>query len=175
METSALNGNLQWYAVYTRSRTEKKVEERLALAGFESFLPLQTVMKQWSDRKKKVKVPLINSYVFIKSNQKDLTKIYQVPGVVTILKYLGNYAIVKNSEIENLKILCRNGVPMSSYEENINLSKGAKVTVSNGPFKGLYATYLMHAGKHKVIVEIEALGSYIEVTMPLNLIQNILS
>lgn len=172
-ESSTLTSKLKWFAVYTRSKTEKKVEERLSLAGFESFLPLQTVIKQWSDRKKKVEVPLISSYVFVKSNQKDLTKIYQDPGVVTILKYLGNYAIVKNSEIENLRILSKNGCPMNTYETAINLSKGTKVTVSSGAFKGLYATYLMNAGKHKVIVEIEALGSYIEVTMPLNLIQNV--
>lgn len=169
-KSSDLTADLEWFAVYTRYKTEKRVEERLSHAGFDSFLPLQTVIKQWSDRKKKIQVPLINSYVFVKSNQKDLAQIYQVTGVVNILKYLGNYAVVKNSEIENLRILSKNGFPMKSFGSSINLSKGTKVTISNGPFKGLYATYLMNAGKHKVIVEIETLGSYVEVTMPLNLI-----
>jgi hypothetical protein len=38
---------------------------------------------------------------------------------------------------------------------------------------GLQATYIMNGGKHKVIVEIETLGTYIEVTMPLHVIQDV--
>ncbi len=165
--------NLKWFAVYTRFNAEKKVEERLALNGFDCFLPLHTVVKKWSDRTKSMQVPLIRSYVFVKSTKRDLANIYQVTGVVNVLKYLGNYAIVKNAEIENLRILSKNGFPMKSTSTAINLSKGTKVNVLNGPFKGLDATYLMNSGKHKVVVEIEALSSYIEVTMPLDLIQNL--
>ena len=67
---SLVNGELKWFAVYTQSRAEKKVFERLTKADFEAFLPLTTVVKQWSDRKKKVKVPLINSYVFVNTSKK---------------------------------------------------------------------------------------------------------
>ena len=170
---NSLQPKLNWYAVYTRFKAEKKVEERLSLNGFDSFLPLQTIIRQWSDRKKKVQVPLINSYVFVRSDKKDLSKIYQVSGVVSILKYLGNYAIVKDTEIENLRILSNNGLPIQTSNKAINLSKGEKVNVLSGPFMGLQATYVMNGGKHKVIVEIETLGTYIEVTMPLHVIQDI--
>jgi transcription antitermination factor NusG len=169
---NSLQPKLNWYAVYTRFKAEKKVEERLSLHGFDSFLPLQTIIRQWSDRKKKVQVPLINSYVFVRSEKKDLAKIYQVSGVVRILKYLGNYAIVKDTEIENLRILSNNGLPIQTSNKAINLSKGEKVNVLSGPFMGLQATYLMNGGKHKVIVEIETLGTYIELTMPLHGIQD---
>lgn len=170
---NSLQPKLNWYAVYTRFKAEKKVEERLSLNGFDSFLPLQTIIRQWSDRKKKVQVPLINSYVFVRSDKKDLSKIYQVSGVISILKYLGNYAIVKNTEIENLRILSNNGLPIQTSNQAINLSKGEKVNVLSGPFKGLQSTYIMNGGKHKVIVEIETLGTYIEVTMPLHGIQEV--
>ncbi len=163
---------IPWLAVYTKPRAEKKVKERLDEAGFESFLPLQTVIKQWSDRKKKIQVPLINSYVFVKLNPKNAVQMYQVPGVVGILKYLGNYAVVQEEEIENLKILSVNGVPMNAVSKPLKLSKGQKVAIANGPFKGLTAIFLKEAGKQRVIVEIETLGNYIEVTMPSYGIEN---
>ena len=94
-----------WFAIYTKSRSEKKVFERLNDAGHESFLPLITEIRQWSDRKKKVKSPLIKSYVFVKVKKNDLVSIYNIPGVVTVLKHLGVPAIVTEVEINNLKIL----------------------------------------------------------------------
>ena len=45
---------INWYAIYTNSRAEKKVHQNLLLEGYSSFLPLKTTLRQWSDRKKKV-------------------------------------------------------------------------------------------------------------------------
>lgn len=161
-----------WLALYTKPKAEKKVKERLDSAGFENFLPLQTIIKQWSDRKKKIQVPLINSYVFVKLSPKNAVQLYQIPGVVGVLKYLGNYAVVKEEEIENLKILSINGVPMNTVSKPLQLSKGQKVSIATGPFKGLTAVFLKESGKQRVIVEIETLGNYIEVSMPLYGIEN---
>lgn len=174
MGLSILKTTPQWYAVYTRSKTEKKVEERLSLAGFNSFLPLQTVEKQWSDRKKKIQVPIINSYVFVQSDNRSLTNVYKIPGVINVLKYLGKNAIVKDSEIENLRILMKNGFPMELNHASIDLSKGTEVIIKRGPFEGLFATYLKSAGKHKIIVELEVLNSFIEVTLPINIVEEAL-
>ena len=57
--------NKKWLVFYTKSRQEKKVRDILLRRGFEVFLPLQKVMRQWSDRKKKVEVPLFNAYIFV--------------------------------------------------------------------------------------------------------------
>ncbi|QVY66634.1 UpxY family transcription antiterminator [Polaribacter sp. Q13] len=158
----------QWFAVFTRPKAEKKVEERLSKAGFEVFLPLQTVVKQWSDRKKKMQVPLINSYVFVQATQKELLAVYPIIGVVSILKYLGTYAVVKDTEIENLRILSNNTNLVSTICTRRNrMAKGTKITVLEGPFKGLHGTYLTHAGKNMVIIEMETLGTCVEVTLPI--------
>ena len=55
----------QWFAIYTRSRNEKKVVAGLLEQGHEAWVPLMKTMRQWSDRKKVVEVPLFNSYIFI--------------------------------------------------------------------------------------------------------------
>jgi transcription antitermination factor NusG len=56
---------LHWSAIYTRSRNEKKVAERLNASGIKVYCPTQTTLKQWSDRKKKVTEPIFKSYVFV--------------------------------------------------------------------------------------------------------------
>ena len=60
-----IKDNKKWFAIYVKSRCEKKVNEQLEDIGVESFLPLITRVKQWSDRKKKVEEPLFRSYLFV--------------------------------------------------------------------------------------------------------------
>jgi len=156
-----------WFAVYTRSRSEQKVFERIEKAGYKSFLPLTTELRQWSDRKKEVKVPLISSYVFVKVNKKDLVAIYTIPGVAGVLKYLGLPAIITEVEINNLKIVANNREATKTIAPFL-LENGKLVQVTQGPFEGLIAVYLSNNGKHRVIVKIEALNSFTEISIPLS-------
>jgi hypothetical protein len=55
-------------------------------AEFETFLPLISVVKQWSDRKKKGKFKLISSYVFVYLSVQNVKNILNRTGVVIILK-----------------------------------------------------------------------------------------
>lgn len=166
------NEPYNWFAIYTKSRSEIKVYKRLSDAGYESFLPLITEIRQWSDRKKKVETPLIKSYIFVKVKKKDLVSIYNIPGVVTVLKHLGKPAIVTETEINNLKILTNNNEAVKIIEPCL-LKNGMPVQVIHGPFKGLIAVYISNSGKHRVIVKVEALHSFIEITIPLSHIEKI--
>ena len=162
----------KWYAIYTRPRSEKKVHELLLQNGFNSYLPLMTTVRQWSDRKKKVQLPLISSYVFVKTNENNLKNILPINGVVRILKHLGKPAIIKDYEIENLKILLEDNDNIN-FIKDIQLKMGDSVIVEKGVFKGLVAECLMIKGKYRVIVRIEALGNLIEVNVPLSYIKKI--
>jgi len=161
-----------WFAIYTHSRAEKKVFERLINLNFHAYLPLIEVVRQWSDRKRKVKEPLIKSYLFVKTSKSNLLEIVKVPGVIKILKHLGKPAVVKNIEIENLKIICNN-CSQIKFIQPIDLAKGDEIEVVEGPFTGLCATYIKNKGKHKVVVTVESMQSYIEVTLPVNTIKKI--
>ena len=57
--------SLNWYVVKTRSRAEVKVAERIDSKGLHVYLPLQRTIRQWSDRKKKVDVPLISNTLLL--------------------------------------------------------------------------------------------------------------
>jgi hypothetical protein len=69
-----------WYAVQTRARNEKVVCERLQEQGLATFLPLVTEVRRWSDRKKKVELPLFSCYVFVRltfTNSDERMRVYR--------------------------------------------------------------------------------------------------
>ena len=155
-----------WFAIHTKARAEKKVFERLSLKGFNAYLPLLTSIREWSDRKKKIVTPLISSYVFVNIHKDALFDTMQIQGTSGILRYLGKPAIIRNHEIENLKILM-NDIEQVSTLENVEFEKGEEVEVVKGPFTGLIAQSVSIQGKHRIIVEIEAMGSRMAVNVPL--------
>ncbi len=133
-------------------------------------MPLVTTIRQWSDRKKKVQLPLISSYVFVKTEEGNLKNILPINGVVRILKHLGKPAIIRDYEIDNLKILLSD-TDKISFIENLNLKKGDSIIVEKGVFKGLIAECIQLNGKHRVIVRIEGIENIIEVNIPLSYIK----
>lgn len=165
--THSLKAHINWYAIYTRPRSEKKVHNLLIENGYNAYLPLMTTIRQWSDRKKKVQLPLISSYVFVKTNENNLKNILPTQGVSRVLKHLGKPAIIKDFEIENLKILLEDSDKIK-FISDLRLQKGDSIIVKNGVFKGLIAECIEFNGKHRVIVRIEALGDLIEVNIPLS-------
>lgn len=164
---------LNWYALHTKSRAEKQVNERLQQQGYESFLPLITTVRQWSDRKKKVVVPLISSYVFMQGTSKDLLAVVKVQGVVAVLKHLGKPAIVQEVEINNLKILTKNS-ERTKRVDAFKLVNFTSVEVIAGPFIGLKGSYIETSGKHKVVVQVDVLNSFTEVTLPFEHIKEVM-
>tara|TARA_R110002073_G_scaffold72537_1_gene177524 strand:+ start:529321 stop:529863 length:543 start_codon:yes stop_codon:yes gene_type:complete len=164
--------NPHWYAIYTRPRFEKKLNQQLTEQDYITYLPLVTTLKQWSDRKKKVQTPLIPSYIFIKANEADLKESLRFHGVISVLKHLGKPAIVQDYEIENLKILL-NAPEKILTTENKNLKKGEIVMVENGVLKGLIAECVKAKGKYRIIVRIIALSNIIEVNIPLSYVSKI--
>ena len=154
-----------WYAIYTMPRAEKKVYERLVEIGIKSYLPLITSIRIWSDRKKKVTTPLISSYVFVKIEEEKLISLYQIQGVTGVLKYLKKPAIIRDTEIENLKILLSDSDNFSILDNPI-FEKGETVRVLKGPFQGLIAQFYENKGKHRVIVTIDSITTGFEVNVP---------
>jgi len=145
---------VNWYALYTKPRNEKKVEEQLHKMGLEVFCPKVTVVKQWSDRKKRVSQPLIPSYVFVKIKEQDRELVFNVPGVVRYLFFLGKPAIIKESEINAMKETLNHDFKEVGV---MDLEKGQKFTIEEGTFKGQEVTFLEQKG-NKIILHLESLG-----------------
>jgi transcription antitermination factor NusG len=124
---------MPWYVLYTKPRQEKKVADSLNAIGIEAYCPLVTVVKQWSDRKKKVQIPLINSYVFVNIDEHQREEVFKVSGIVRYLFWLGKPAVVRAIEIEALKQSLEGIV--ASFEVSA-IQKDTIYKIPEGPFQG---------------------------------------
>ena len=144
--------DINWYVLYSKSRAEKKLEQGLKNSGFETFCPTRTIMRQWSDRKKKVERVLFTSYVFVRAHKKDFDKIYNVNGFVRFVNYLGKPAIVKDKEIEAIKLFLE-----MTTNHTVHFEKDTAVRITVGPLKGRKGL-IERIGKKSLKIRIEELG-----------------
>ncbi len=165
----------KWYVLKTKAYAEKKVYANLLKKDFDVFLPLIETIRQWSDRKKKVQVPLIPSIVFIKCNPCELSLLYGEIGISRVLQYLNKPAVVKDFEIENLKILVNELRGEDILFQWESLLPGQAVEVIDGPFMGLVAESIVLNGKHRIKVKINALNREFIVNIPCSSVRAISS
>ena len=92
-----------WFVLYTKPRQELKVLECLTQLGIETYTPTKTVVKPWSDRKKKVKTCLLPSMVLVRLPNNDVNKVFDVPGVKRYLFVHGVRAVVYDNEVIAMK------------------------------------------------------------------------
>ena len=153
-----------WFALYVKSRTEKKVAAELSYQGIDHYLPLQKVLKQWSDRKKWVEEPLFRSYIFVNITQADHYNVLNVFGAVKYITFEGKAVAIPNQQIEAIRYFLDEKDPENL--EDLHWEKGQKVEVISGSLTGLVGELVEVKGKHKVNVEIESVGSSILLQIP---------
>lgn len=120
-----------WYAVYTRPQWEKKVATGFTRKDFECYCPMNKTVRQWSDRKKVIYVPLFTSYVFFKATEKQLLEIKQTEGVINIVHWLNKPAVIKNEEIEAIRNFLSDFENVHLQEANVSIND--TVRVISGP------------------------------------------
>jgi transcriptional antiterminator RfaH len=96
---------MHWLVLYTNPRAEMKVTKRLEKIGVEAYCPVRIEMRQRSDRKKKICVPLLPSMILVNIEEREKNKVFAVPGVVRFLYWLGELAKVRIDEVLTLKLL----------------------------------------------------------------------
>lgn len=141
-----------WYAVYTKSRAEKKVVSRLEEEGLEVFLPLQKTIRKWSDRKKVIDMPIISSYVFVKIRKADISRVVRCAGVVKFIVLDGAPVKIPEEQIVNLKILSNTDVDVFVSHESF--IKGDLVEVLYGSLAGLKGELVRIGNKRKVVMRV---------------------
>ncbi|MCK7558014.1 UpxY family transcription antiterminator [Chitinophaga sedimenti] len=117
-----------WYAVYTKSRCEKKVAALLARKQLECYCPMNEVESQWSDRRKIVQEPLFKSYVFVRIPERLMSVVRQTEGVVNFVYWLGRPAVISDPEIDMMRRFW-----MSSGQWSWSSSPSAKMILPTCP------------------------------------------
>ena len=149
----------RWIAALVQMCTEKKVGERLTKLGVENYVPTQTEIRQWSDRKKKVERVVIPMVVFVHTDEKTERSLRMHSFIRKILTYPGQTAaaVIPNDQIDRLKFMLRQSdSPVEMMEQYLQV--GDKVHIVRGALQGLEGELYKNVDKSMVAIHIEALG-----------------
>ncbi len=158
-----VNNELTWYAVYTRSRHEKKLMDLLMEKGIEAYVPMRKVLHQWSDRKKFVEEPIIRSYCFVKVDRKNYYEVLNTPGAVRYVWFSGKPASIPERQINALKIITGANLEVESLPDTFR--PGVKVRINAGPLTGFSGELVSIARKKKVIIRIDQLKQVLTISI----------
>lgn len=155
----------KWLAIYTKPRWEKKVNSLLKENGVESYCPVNKVRRKWSDRMKIVEEPLFKSYVFVKVNDTDKTKVRMTNGVINFVYWEGKPALIREKEINAIKRF------LNEYENvevrPMEFQQHQRVVITSGPLMD-HEGRVLNINRKMVKVAIDSLGyilvAYIERT-----------
>ena len=163
----------RWYAVYTKSRQEKKLAGRLTDRGIEAWIPLRKTLKQWSDRKKLVEEVLVSSYVFVRIGAGQYDTVLNNPGAVRFIWFGGKPAPIPDRQIEMIKLVTGSDAEVTPVV--CNLEPGTPVRVIAGPLQGLSGELIAHAKKNNVVVRIDHITTALSLTISPQLLERVKS
>jgi transcription antitermination factor NusG len=144
----------KWYAVHTRSRHERVVAAQLRGRGVATYLPLVEEIHRWSDRRKRVQVPVFPGYAFIHACDCDETMatVAQIESVVRIVGAFPGGTPIPDAEMEALQRLLSRNVPCVNHPF---LKVGQRVRVRGGALDGVEGTLVACKGETRLVVSIE--------------------
>ena len=143
---------LDWFVLYTKARHELKVVKGLKQIDIEAYTPTKLEYRTWSDRKKKVQTCLLSSMVLVRLHEKEVNKVFNVPGVRRYLFFDGARAVVYNYEVNAMKRF---------LEEKFEIANQTKFEIGNSvevPFLDQEGEIIEIEGK-KCIIRLQMLGA----------------
>ena len=171
MEKSFVNGTndreaypKRWIAVLVQMNCEKKASTLLNKSGYETYIPIQQEIHQWSDRKKKVNRLIMPMVVFVRAtvseeewlrNQSYIYKLIALPGSDEDKRKFATP--IPNYQIDRLKFMLEKAETEVTIVSNFNV--GDNVSVIDGPLKGLEGIVSEADDKHSILgILIDGLG-----------------
>ena len=148
--------DMRWYALHTHARHERVVQHRLREQGMETFLPVVQEVHWWSDRKKKVEVPLFSCYIFVRCalNDNDRTMVHRVDSVLGFVGVRGVGVPIPDEQIESIRTVLEQATPWRSHPF---LKAGQRVRVRGGALDGVEGVFLSENGDHSLVISVDAI------------------
>jgi len=147
----------QWYAVYVRANSEKKLFDNLQDKNIECYLPMRKVLKCWSDRKKWVEEPLFKCYIFVRVSYKEFFTVLNTTGAVCYISFGGRAQCIPENQIANIKMFLAQSVHEITVSHE-RIQRGASVEVLHGSFKGVKGEVINILGQSRLLVRIDSMN-----------------
>lgn len=162
----------RWFAVHTRNKSEKFVKRMLEKKNIHTYLPLQTVMRQYGRVRRLVEKPLINCYVFVHIVKESYLQIMETENVVGFARVGPNLMAVKDEEIEIIRrVTLEDGIEVSTTTDTFE--EGDPIEISAGSLFGMKGRIVRQEGKRRFQVELESLGMSLLITVDSTFLEKI--
>lgn len=167
----AFSEEKHWYVAMVKHGNERICGKMLTELGYENYVPVQRVFKQYaSGRKKWVERIVLPSKVFVRTTESDRLKnvvtqplIYRFmvdPTRREVYKGRAAAAIIRDKEMEVFRrMLEQDELPVTIDESGVSYSEGDKVRVVVGKLAGLEGTVVMADDKRRLYVSLDILGT----------------
>lgn len=151
-----------WYALYTRSRFEKKLMSELTGRSVEIFLPMREILSRWKDRKKRIWIPLFPGYIFVHhvDTPENRYRILNVPGAVRFVGNEGRAEPVPDEQIDAVRRFLEASISVDPYPY---LQLGTRVEVTAGPLKGIQGILVKKKGGFRFVLQVDLIRQAISV------------
>jgi transcriptional antiterminator NusG len=152
--------DVQWYAIWTRSRHEKRVRDQLDGKSIEVFLPTITKWSRWKDRKKQIEWPLFPGYCFARFDSRNRLPVLACDGVVQIVGIEGVPSPIPAYEVEGIRQLVESEL---SYDPCPLVKEGEMVKVVSGPLKGVVGRLTRKGAHARLMLSVDLIGQAVSV------------
>jgi transcription termination/antitermination protein NusG len=151
-----------WYALYTRSRFEKKMLSELSDRKVEVFLPMREIISRWKDRKKRIWIPLFAGYIFVNhiDTPENRYRILNIPGAVRFVGHEGRAEQIPEDQILSVRRFLEASISMDSYPY---MQVGTRVEVIAGPLKGIRGVLVEKRGKFRFVLQVDLIRQAVSV------------
>ena len=111
-----------WYIIYTKAKCEKKVASIFTKKKIESFIPMNSKQVRSGRKMKIVQNPLFESYFFVNIQENEIKKVKKIEGVLNLVYWKQNPAIIKKEEIEVIRdfISAHEDIMLEKIRINVN-------------------------------------------------------
>lgn len=154
----------RWFAVYTRSKSEKFVQRMLQKKGIHTYLPLQRLMRRYTRSTRIVEKPLLNCYIFVQITKPQYVPVLETENVSGFVKFNKNMIAIPEQEIDLLRrITLEDGLDVEVISGH--LEEGDAVEISAGNLMGMKGKIVRSEGKRKFQVELSYLFHSLLITV----------
>ena len=169
-DSDSLRASKDWLVLWTESRAEKKVAERIAAQGIEAWLPTVTERHRWSDRWRNVVLPLFPGYLFARGST-HVHRILRTPGVLTIVKSGAGPALLSDGFVSSLRrAVEKSGLPIEPVQNAHDYRVDDEVIVQEGPLAGLRGVVRQLRGARHLVVWVPEVGRGVAFTVGASLV-----
>lgn len=147
----------RWFAIYVQYRHEKKVKKLLDFKEIDSYLPLQQVTRRYPSKIKKLEIPLINCYLFVKITKAQYIKVLETEDVLRFVRVKRDLFAIPEKEIDMLrKVAGDYDFPIEATAETFQL--GQKVEIIAGQLTGLQGNLVQKDNQERFYVQLNSIG-----------------